>query len=117
MSRFTAGVISMCLVLQGCTSLQTVAVPGEAAGRVAVEIGETVVVTTRTGQVQRFKVSEVADDALVGNDVRIAYVDMASLQALRPDKGKTMTVWAVVGVVLIVALVAALGEGCYNCVE
>jgi hypothetical protein len=117
MRTFMAGMVSICLFLQGCTSLQAVVVPGEAAGRVAVEIGETVEVTTRTGQEQRFRVTEVADDALVGNEVRIAYVDMASLQALRPDKGKTMTVWAVVGVVLIVALVAALGQGCYNCVE
>ena len=116
MRRIMVSVFSICLCLQGCTSLQTVGVPGESVGRAAAEIGETVEDTTRTGQFHRFEVTEV-DDPSSGSDLRIAYADMATMQAVRRDKGKIMTDWAAVGVAAIVAFVAALGESCHNFVE
>jgi len=108
MQRSIAFVICVSFVLQGCSSLQGVQVPRTANERAAVKVGETVEVTTRTGTPQRFKVTEVTDDALVGKDVRVAYADMTSLQAMRADNAQTGVVLYIVGGVVLVALVVVL---------
>lgn len=89
----------------GCTSLQNVQ-------RSDVKAGETVVVTKKDGVKQKFKVLKVEDDALVGQDVRISYADISSLEAQRagaPSKKALIIGAAVLGAVAIAA--AAGGSG------
>lgn len=112
MRRVVALVGSICLCLQGCTSMQTVPVPQTGSAPAAVQVGDTVEVTTHAGQVQRFQVTEVANDALVGEEIRIAYADMADLKAARRDEAKSRTtLWVIGGVALVALLVGAGGGG------
>ena len=104
MQRFIALVVCACLGLQGCMSLQGVNVPRARNERADVRVGETVEVTTRDASPQRFKVTEVTDDALVGENVRVAYADMTSLQVRRGDEGQSGVLLYVLGGVVLVAL-------------
>ncbi|MEX0735078.1 MAG: hypothetical protein WDZ66_08570 [Steroidobacteraceae bacterium] len=68
--------------------------------------------TTRAGQVHRFQVTEVTNEALVGKDMRIAYADISDLKAARKDESKSRSVlWVVGGVVLAAILIGAAGGG------
>ena len=100
-----------CFLLTSCTSLQGVPLPGpdQPTATPAVKVGETVEVTTRAGETKRFKVTAVESDALVGDNVRVAYKDMTSLQVERSDGAKTgMVAWIVGGVVLTAGLIWAI---------
>jgi len=91
----------------GCTSLQTVQ-------RSDVKAGETVVVTKKDGAKQKFKVLKVEDDALVGQNVRISYADMASLEAQRADGSPSKKALIIGGAVLgavVIAVAAGSGGG------
>jgi hypothetical protein len=99
------------LFLQGCSTMQAVQVPQTGSGPPAVQVGDTVEVTTRAGEEHRFQVTEVTDDALVGKDMRIAYVDIANLKAARKDEAKSKSVMWVLGGVALVALLIGAGGG------
>lgn len=112
MRRVVALVSSVCLFLQGCMSLQTVQVPQDGSGPAAVQVGDTVEVATHAGQVHRFQVTEVTNEALVGKDLRIAYTDISDLKAAHKGEGKSRPVlWVVGGVVLAAILIGAAGGG------
>ncbi len=100
----------------GCTSLQAVplAQSSQGSARPNVEVGESVVVTKKDGAKQKFKVSAVNDDALVGQNVRVPYADMASLQVERSDGSHTKAILigaAIVGAIAIAAAASGGGSG------
>jgi hypothetical protein len=97
----------------GCASLQPVALThsGDHVSRPSVNVGESVVVKTTSGQTRKFTVTSVEDDALVGKDVRVPYAEMASLDVSRPGEHK-MSTGLVVGIVVgVAALALAIGGG------
>ena len=112
--RATALLTVAAFLTTGCTSLQNVPLSQSAQGieRPAVKAGESVVVTKKDGTKQKFKVLKVEDDALVGQDVRISYADISSLEAQRtggaPGKKALIIGAAVLGAV---AVAAAAGSG------
>ena len=97
----------------GCASMQPVALNHSAGHfeRPSVNVGESVVVKTTSGQTRKFTVTSVEDDALVGKDVRVPYSEMASLDVARAGEHK-MSTGLIVGIVVgVVALAAAVGSG------
>jgi len=97
----------------GCASLQPVSLNHSAARieRPAVNVGESVVVKTTSGQTRKFTVTSVEDDALVGKGVRVPYAEMASLDVSRAGEHK-MSTGLIVGIVVgVAALALALGGG------
>lgn len=97
----------------GCASLQPVALNNSTGhvGRPAVNVGESVVVKTTSGQTRKFTVTSVEDDALVGKNVRVPYADMASLDVSRQGEHKVST-GLIVGIVIgVAALALALSGG------
>jgi hypothetical protein len=111
MRRFIAIVGSLCLFLQGCTVMQSVPVPQSGSTTAAVQVGDTVEATTRAGEVKRFKVTGVTNEELLGADVRVAYSEVASLQVVRKDEGKTRTAWWILGGAALAALLIGAGDG------
>jgi len=97
----------------GCASLQPVAL-NQSAGHIerpSVNVGESVVVKTTSGQTKKFTVTSVEDDALVGNGVRVPYAEMAKLDVSRAGEHK-MSTGMIVGIVVgVAALALALGGG------
>jgi threonine dehydrogenase-like Zn-dependent dehydrogenase len=59
---------------------------------------------------QKFKVLKVEDDALVGENVRTRYSDMASLEAQRADGAPSKKALIIGAVVLGVVAIAAAGS-------
>jgi hypothetical protein len=97
----------------GCASLQPVALNHSAQRieRPAVNVGESVVVKTTSGETRKFTVTGVEDDALVGKDVRVPYADISTLDVRRAGEHKMKT-GVIVGIVVAVgALALALGGG------
>jgi hypothetical protein len=97
----------------GCASMQPVALnhTGERIERPSVNVGESVVVKTTSGQTRKFTVTSVEDDALVGKNVRVPYAEMASLDVSRAG-GHKMSTGLVVGIVVgVAALALALSGG------
>jgi uncharacterized protein YcfL len=113
--RATALLTVAAFLSTGCTSLQNVPLSqnGQSVARPDIKAGETVVVTKKDGAKQKFKVLKVEDDALVGQEVRISYADMSSIEAQRangaPSKKALLLGGAVLGAVAIA--VAAGGSG------
>jgi hypothetical protein len=93
----------------GCTSMQTVQMPGRAQVP-AVATGEYVSVTRIDGQKLEFKVTAVEPDALAGEKVRVPYRDIAKLEVRRHDRNETGTVVAIVSGALVIALGYALAH-------
>lgn len=97
----------------GCASMQPVALTHSADGaaRPSVNVGESVVVKTTSGQTRKFTVTSVEDDALVGKEVRVPYAQIASLEVSRPGEHK-MSPGLIVGIVVgVAALALAIGGG------
>ena len=110
--RVIAFVCVASFVVTSCTSLHRVSVPGsETSSTVpSVQVGDSVVVTTRAGEQKKFKVTAVEPEALAGKDVRVAYADMASLSVRQTSVGKTTLLVALVvlGILTIVGSDALL---------
>jgi hypothetical protein len=97
----------------GCASLQPVALNHSAdrVERPSVNVGESVVVKTTSGQTRKFTVTSVDNDALVGKGVRVPYAEMASLEVSRAGEHK-MSTGLIVGIVVgVAALALALSGG------
>ena len=98
----------------GCASLQPIALNNSAGHieRPSVNVGESVVVKTTSGQTRKFKVTSVEDDALVGKDVRVPYAEMAKLDVSRAGEHGKLSTGMIVGIVVgVAALALALGGG------
>ena len=110
--RIIAFVCVASFLVTSCTSLHRVSVPGsETSSTVpSVQVGDSVVVTTRAGEQKKFKVTAVEPEALAGKDVRVAYADMASLSVRQTSVGKTTLLVALVvlGILTIVGSDALL---------
>jgi|SRR6188768_2897957 len=110
--RVIAFVCVASFLVTSCTSLHRVSVPGsETSSTVpSVQVGDSVVVTTRAGEQKKFKVTAVEPEALAGKDVRVAYADMASLSVRQTSVGKTTLLVALVvlGILTIVGSDALL---------
>ena len=114
--RATALLTVVAFLTAGCTSLQNVPLSqnGQSVQRPDIKAGESVVVTKKDGKKQKFKVLKVEDDALVGQNVRISYADMASLEAQRADGGPSKKALLIGGAVLgavVIAVSAGSGGG------
>ncbi len=114
--RATALLTVVAFLTTGCTSLQNVPLSqnGQSVQRPDVKAGESVVVTKKDGAKQKFKVLKVEDDALVGQNVRISYADMASLEAQRADGSPSKKALIIGGAVLgavVIAVAAGSGGG------
>lgn len=111
--RVIALLMAAAVLLSGCVSMKTVALPapGQPAAAVAVKVGDRIQIGLRTGETFLLKVTAVETEALVGRaeasgqNVRIAYADIAKLQVQRMDAARTSL--AGVGTVLIIIGVAA----------
>ena len=101
--------------LAGCVSLQNVPM-SQSSGKPAVEVGESVVVTTKAGEKKSFTVTSVESDALVGANSRVSY---AEIQRLDVKRGGEMTAGkrglligaAVLGVIAVAAAADGGGGG------
>jgi hypothetical protein len=102
--RWIALIIAV--TLAACTSLRTVPVEvGQAPEGIGP--GDRVTVTTVRGEKLQFEVVRLDADALVGEDVRVAFEDIATLEVEETDPAKTGgAVLGGVAVVVIGALVA-----------
>ena len=111
--RATALLTVAAFLTTGCTSLQNVPLSqaGQSVERPAIKAGESVVVTKKDGTKQKFKVLKVEDDALVGQNVRISYADMASLEAQRSDGMPGNKALLIGGLVLGAVVIAAASGG------
>lgn len=111
-SRAVASLSVAAFLATGCTSLQPVpmAQAQQGSARPNVEVGESVVVTKKDGAKEKFKVSAVNDDALVGQNVRVPYADIASLQVERSDGSHTKAILIGAAIVGAIALAAAAGS-------
>ena len=112
-NRWQRAIACICIVsflVTSCTSLHRVSIPGSetSAAVPAVQAGDSVVVTTKTGGEKKFTVTAIEPDALVGKDVRVLYADMASLSVKRSSTGKTTlaVVLVVLGILFLVGLEA-----------
>jgi hypothetical protein len=97
----------------GCTTLTNVPLThgDHSIARPDVKVGESVVVTKKDGTTQKFNVTSVDSDALVGRNVRINYTDMNSLDVQRSDGTNGHRALIIAGVVLGVAAIAAAAGG------
>lgn len=100
--------------LAGCSSLQNVPV-GRSMAHPEVEVGESVVVTTKNGEKKSFTVTAVENDALVGANARVAYADMQRLEVRREGtmsgKKGLLIGAAVLGVIAVAAAAGGGGGG------
>jgi hypothetical protein len=94
-------------MLAACTSLQTVPIE---AGRApeGVAPGDTVTVTTARGEKLEFEAVRVDCDALVDEDTRVAFEDIAALEVEKPEPVKTVGLVAGGVVTTIVVVLGAL---------
>jgi hypothetical protein len=101
--------------LAGCSTLQNIPL-GQTTGKPAVEVGESVVVTTKTGQKKSFTVTSVESDALVGANSRVTYAEIERLDVKRggemtPGKRGLLIGAAVLGVIAVAAAAGGGGGG------
>jgi hypothetical protein len=109
--RVVALVVVTSFLITSCASFQDVQIPASEQAA-AVKVGDTVEATTRDGAKKQFKVTVVEADALVGEDVRVAYQDMTSLRVKQEASADSKkTAWIVVGLLAAVGVIAAAGGG------
>jgi endonuclease YncB( thermonuclease family) len=102
--RWTALITA--LALAACTSMQPVPIE---AGRApeGVAPGDTVTVTTVRGEKLEFEVVRLEPDALVGQETRVAFEDIATLEVEKPAPVKTVGLIAGSVVTTIIVVVGA----------
>lgn len=100
--------------LAGCANLQNVPL-GQSAGKPAVAVGESVVVTTKAGEKKSFTVTGVESDALVGANSRVSYAEIERLDVKRGGtmngKKGLLIGAAVLGVIAVAAAAGGGGGG------
>ena len=104
-------IVIVSFLTTSCASFKDVQVPTSEQTS-AVKVGDTVEATTRDGTKKQFKVTAVEADALVGEDVRVAYQDMTSLRVKQEASADSKkTTWLVVGLIAAVGVIAAASGG------
>lgn len=111
--RAVALLVIASFLTTSCASFQDVQIPtADQSAAPAVQVGQTVEATTRDGAKKQFKVTAVEADALVGQDVRVAYQDMTSLRVKQEASADSKkTTWIVVGLIAAVGVIAAASGG------
>ena len=106
-------------MLAACTSLRTVPIE---AGRApeGVAPGDTVTVMSVRGEKLEFEVDRLDPDALVGEDTRVAFADIAALEVEKPEPVRTVglvaggvvtTILVVLGALALVLAVSLTATG------
>jgi hypothetical protein len=100
------GVSVMAAALAACVSQTAVPLRDGALPRGAVQVGEDVRVTTRSGRTLAFEVAGIDDGGLIGvAGERVEAGDLASLEVRRLNKRATIIAASVIGGVIGTALV------------
>jgi len=118
--RVIALVCAMSFLVTSCTTLDHVSIPGAetTAALPAVQVGDSVLLTTKAGAKKTFKVTAVEPDALAGKNERVLYADMASLSVKRGDKAATaIAVGLVILGVLIIVGSELAGDGIADAID
>jgi hypothetical protein len=100
--------------LAGCANLQNVPL-GQSIGHPDVAVGQSVVVTMKSGEKKNFTVTSVENDALVGSNARVSYSEMARLdvkqEGMTPGKKGLLIGAAVLGAIAVAAAAGGGGGG------
>jgi hypothetical protein len=97
--------------ISGCATLEPVNVADE-SGRAALAKGDTVVVTTVSGETHTFKIVDITADGIHGKELSVPYSDMRLLQVRHIDTVKTVLLTlGVIGVGVIAANSGGGGGG------
>jgi hypothetical protein len=101
-------VLSTSLLFSGCSTVREVPLPPvvDSSHPPQVHEGDRVVVTRRNGATERFRVTAITSEALLGHTVRVSYSDIASIEIHR------FSFWRTGGVVAG-TLVALAGAAVY----
>jgi hypothetical protein len=89
MRAITFVLLMLFVLLSGCRTMQSVEHTDWSSLDGKVAAGDTVEVVTKDGRVEKFVVTQVTADALVGADTRIAREDITRLQVSAVHKGRT----------------------------
>lgn len=115
-------VLSLCLMLSGCTTTRTIAPTSSTSGVApAVAAGDTVVLTLKSGEVRRMKVESVdattltgrnLDSARKGSSTQLALTDVRSMQVRKLSVPRTggMVVAAAAAVAVLTAGILVLAQ-------
>jgi hypothetical protein len=104
--------------LAACVSQTPVPLRDGAFPRGAVQVGERVRVTTRSGENLSFEVASVEDGALTGRaGERVEAGDYASLEVTRQDRRGTIIAVSVIGGIIGTALIYDAVEDELDCLE
>src|SRR5690349_13917756 len=102
--KFPSLILTTCLIfLSACTTLQPVNIADE-SGRATLAKGDTVIITTNSGEVHTFKIVDITAGGLHGKELSVPYSDIRSLQIRRIDAQKTF--WLTIGVVGLGAVIS-----------
>jgi hypothetical protein len=117
--RGIALLCTLSFLLTSCTTLQGVRIPGATTptSLATAQVGDKVVVTLKTGETKTFRVTAVEPDALVGEDLRIAYADMSTVSVKRMHVEHTVLVVATIGLVLAVAATIKAGHSINDAIK
>jgi hypothetical protein len=91
----TAAILLICLCLSGagCTTIRTLPLPRAPQAKLeGIKPGSKVIVTLRSGERRKFRVTAVDTDALSGRDARIVFADIEKLQQVAFSPPKTAAV-------------------------
>jgi hypothetical protein len=114
-NRTLIALLVVSLVANACTSYQPVAANTPEGLAATLEIGDKVEVTTTDGIELSFKIEEISDEGLSGENTEVRYDQIAQLKVQQVDEEKvediTMAVLAVPVVVVGIGLLALLALG------
>ncbi|MBS0664195.1 MAG: hypothetical protein JSR48_13095 [Verrucomicrobia bacterium] len=106
-----AALLSLSLLLAGCTTLRTTSVPsGQAGEKPAIKVGSHIVAHTRDGQAHAFKVTAIEPTAFVGEHEKVSFEAITQLEVKKIEPVGT-TILVVSGVALVVIIAAAASGG------
>jgi hypothetical protein len=113
LKRTLALTISTVFLATGCAQLQNVPLAHSEQGvaRPNVQVGDSVVVTTKDGARHKFQVLGVESDALRGQSDRVAYADMQKLGVEKAGGMHLSKTALIVGAVVIGAVAVAASSG------
>jgi hypothetical protein len=111
-------VIAACVAASACVSQTPVPLRDGAFPRGAVQVGEDVRVTTRSGESLAFKVTGVEDGTLTGaGGERVEPGELASLEVRRVNRRATIIAAGVIGGIVGTALIYDAVEDDLDCLE
>lgn len=109
-------VLTLCLVSSGCTTMSPIPMSTEtgAPGTQQLRRGDVVELTLKDGQVRKFRITAVTEQAIEGAHERVAHADIVAVHVRTFSTGRTLGLAGGVvaaAAVLLVALVVAAGGG------